>query len=274
MDHIVHAVAWDGQVRVFAAQTTHTVAHIRKLHAMTPTVAVAVGKTLSAAAMIGTMQKGDGTATIRVCGDGPIGTITAVADAQGYVRAYADNAHVDATDIARAVGSGSLTITKTAPQRAPYQGTIALVRGNICEDIAAYFATSEQTPTAVGLDVHADHNQSFAGGWMIQCLPGARIDLTNDIGRAVQTLAQSEWTPTQCVHTIDPYARIVARYPITFRCVCDEQTIARTMIALGRDVLYDVMEDERIELVCHECHTKHTLTRELLKMWLDQTDRT
>ncbi len=273
MDHIVHAVARDGQVRVFAAQTTETVACVRKLHAMNPPVAVAVGRTLSAAVMIGAMQKRDGTVTIRVCGDGPIGTITAVADALGNVRAYADRAHVDASlaeDIARAVGNGSLTITKNAPHCTPYQGVIALVRGNISDDIATYFAASEQTPTAVGLDVYVDHDRTIAGGWMIQCLPGAHTDLIDDMSRAVHAIAPSQWLPEKFIRTIDPHARIVGRTPVAFRCVCDERTIARAMCSLGRDVLQDLMQEDVIELVCHECNTTHFLTREQRTLLLQQ----
>lgn len=267
MDHIVHALAFGGHVRVIATQTTQTVAHVRKLHNMTAVAATAVGKTLSAAVMIGAMQKGDGTVTIRVCGDGPIGSITATADAQGHVRAYADHAHVDAPDIACAIGNGSLTITNTAPNRTPYQGAIALVHGTITDDIATYFATSEQTPTAVGLDVCLDDDSTSAGGWIIQYLPGAPGDL--DISLVAQAITSADRTPTEIVYAIDPHARIVGQTPVAFRCVCDPHTIARSMRALGHDVLNELMQEDVIALVCHECNTTHSLTRELRASWLE-----
>ena len=184
MDYIVRMIAKDAPIKAMAIQGREMVQRAREIHHTSPVATAALGRTLMAASMMGDMLKEkDGSVTIRINGGGPLGSILAVSDSDGKVRGYVQNGQIDVPlkgpaklDVGWAVGTaGSLTVIKDLRMKEPYVGTIPLVSGEIAEDITAYFAESEQIPTAcaLGVLVEKDLSVAAAGGYLIQLLPGA-----------------------------------------------------------------------------------------------------
>ena len=275
-DEWISATAYDGAVRVLAARTTQTVETMRQKHAMYPTATAAVGRTMTAAVLMGAMLKNDETVTIQIKGDGPLGQIVVVADASGNVRGYADEpqTHLPLNtrgklDVAGAVGKGDLYITKDLRLREPYRGAVPLVSGEIAEDFTAYFALSEQTPSAVALGVLVDPALSVqqAGGLIVQCMPGVEAPWLDTIEQhlatlpALTTLLQQGITLEQLIAMVVPQPRYLQRHPVQFLCKCSEERIHRTLIALGSTELADmVAENTDTHVVCHFCNTTYTVT--------------
>ena len=182
-DYIVRATAGDGSIRAFAATTRGLVQKAREIHHTSPVASAALGRLLTAAAMMGSMLKGDkDLVTLQIRGDGPLQGIVVSGDCCGRVKGYVFNPNVELPDkypgkldVGGAIGAGYLDVIKDIGMREPYAGRIELVTGEIAEDLTYYFAQSEQTPSAVGLGVLVETDTSVrrAGGFMIQLLPGA-----------------------------------------------------------------------------------------------------
>ena len=192
MDYVARAITMDGFVRIYAANTTELVAEAAKIHGCSATAAAALGRTLTATAMIGAMIKDEETSvTVQIDGGGSIGKICAVTDGSAFVRGYCTNPLADLPakanghlDVGGIVGTdGHLGIIKDYGMKEPYVGHINLVSGEIAEDFTKYFAESEQTPSAVGLGVLVDTDLSVksAGGYIIQLLPGVTEEHIEDI---------------------------------------------------------------------------------------------
>jgi len=197
MDEIVRAVAGDGFIKIAAIKNTSMVERARQIHHSTPVITAALGRTMAATSIIGNTLKGqEESVTVRINGSGPAGSIIAVSDAGGNVRAYAQNAAVvlplkenGKLDVGRAVGAdGTLTVIKDLNMKEPYVGSTELVSGEIAEDFTSYFAVSEQTPAAVALGVLVDRDQSVitAGGYIIQLLPGAPDSLIDGLEQNIR----------------------------------------------------------------------------------------
>ena len=183
-DHIVRAITKDGFLKATAICSTAIAERARQIHHTTPTATAALGRVLTAASMMGNMQKVEnGTLTLQIKGGGPLGTLLAVSDAEGNVRGYVQNPgitllekYAGKLDVGAAVGTdGMLTVIRDLQMKEPYVGSVALVSGEIGDDVTAYFAQSEQTPTAcaLGVLVGRDQTVSVAGGYLIQLLPDA-----------------------------------------------------------------------------------------------------
>ena len=187
MDKLVRAISSDGMVQAVAVSTREMTERARNIHTTLPVATAALGRTLAAASMMGNALKGKGASlTLQIKGGGPLGTVLAVSDAEGNVRGYVQEPHVDIPlrpdgklDVGSAVGfDGNLTVIKDLGMKEPYVGSVQLLGGEIAEDLAAYFVESEQIPTACALGVLVDRDQSVkvAGGYIIQLLPGATED--------------------------------------------------------------------------------------------------
>ncbi len=196
-DLITRAMTKDGLVNAVAISSTGIVERARQMHKMLPTATAALGRLLSAASMMGNMQKTeDGSITLQIKGGGPLGTLLAVSDAEGNVRGYVDHPQISLLekyrgklDVGAAVGAdGMLTVIRDLRMKEPYVGSVALVSGEIAEDITQYFVQSEQIPTACALGVLIDTDQSVraAGGYLIQLMPGATDDMIDKIEAGIE----------------------------------------------------------------------------------------
>lgn len=279
-DYMVRAITQDGNVRIYAALTTQTVEQARTIHRMNPTPSVALGRTLTAAAlMAGTLKDAYSTITIQIKGDGPIGGIVAVTDAYSNVRGYVHHPWFDLPvnergkfDIAGAVGKGYLNVITDLGLKEPYIGRVDLVSGEIAEDITFYYAHSEQTPTVTSLGVLVGREGKIlnAGGLFIQLMPNCDdqtiswlegcIDKMPPITKLLEEDDSLE-SILKNVLTGRELAFLDTR-PVTYRCNCSRERMERNLLAMGLKELKELAaEQDETELVCHFCETKYHFKR-------------
>ncbi|WP_248929075.1 Hsp33 family molecular chaperone HslO [Paenibacillus hamazuiensis] len=273
-DYLIRATALQGQVRAFAVRSTEVVGELTRRHQMTPTAAAALGRTASAALMMGAMLKGEEKLTVQVKGGGPIGQIVVDANAAGEVRGYADNPQVDLPlnavgklDVAGAVGTdGFLYIVKDLGLKEPYRGSVPIVSGELAEDFTYYFAKSEQTPSVVALGVLVDIDYSIkaSGGFIIQLLPGCTDEQIAEIERqlsqiqSVTSMIDRGDTPEEILRRILPDVQVMDRMDVAFRCKCSRERVEQTLISLGREELESILTDEgQAEVHCHFCNERY-----------------
>ena len=285
---MIRATAANGFIRAFAATTKDIAQTAANAHKTTPVVTAALGRTLTAGAMMGLMMKGDkDIMTIIVKGDGPIGGITVTADSHGNVKGYPENAKVDVPlkrpgklDVGAAVGAGSLTVIKDLGLKEPYTGTVELVNGEIAEDITYYFAASEQVPSAVGLGVLVDTDRSVraSGGFIIQLMPGVPDEVVDKLEKkvneleSVTSMLDSGMTPEDMINSIlagfDP--EILEKDELYFYCNCSKDRMAKALISLGaRELTSLIADNEPIELKCHFCESCYSFEVKELKEMLE-----
>ena len=220
-DYIIRATAADGQIRAFAATTRTLVEYARNAHNTSPVATAALGRLLTAGAMMGSMMKGkDDLLTLRIEGDGPIEGLTVTADSLGRVKGYAFNPSVmlppnaqGKLDVGGALGIGVLNVIKDIGLKEPYVGQTILVSGEIAEDLTYYYATSEQTPSSVALGVlmNKDNTVRRAGGFIIQLLPGASDEIIDGLEKKlaeidpVTTMLDRNMTPEMILEDVDYY---------------------------------------------------------------------
>ncbi|RUS48302.1 Hsp33 family molecular chaperone HslO [Cohnella sp. AR92] len=271
-DELVRGTAWNGTIRVFAARTTALVSELQRRHDTYPTATAALGRTATAAAMMGAMLKGEEKLTVQVKGDGPIGQIVVNATAGGQVRGYVDYPHVHLPsnaqgklDVAGAVGTtGYLNITKDLGLKEPYRGSIPLVSGELAEDFTYYFAASEQTPSAVGLGVLVDTDNSVlhAGGFIVQVMPGIEDDQVARLEQAVGSMPHVTTLLDQGKDAVGILKLLVGddltiheTIEPVFECFCTRDRVERTLISLGQEELQKLIdEDGQAEVKCHFCN--------------------
>lgn len=286
-DRLIRGTAMEGRVRAFAIRTTELVEELRRRHDTFPTATAALGRTVTAAAMMGAMLKGEEKLTVQVKGDGPIGQIVADANAKGEVRGYVNEPHVHLPsnrmgklDVAGAVGTtGFINITKDLGLKEPYRGSIPIVSGELGEDFTYYFAKSEQTPSAVGLGVlvNEDNSVIVAGGFIIQLLPGlddAEITaIENAVGALppVTSLLDEGLELEEMLHRMLPDVQVLDEMDIHFRCQCTRERVEATLISLGQSELEQMIEDdEQVEVVCHFCNEAFQFDKEEMQQLLIQ----
>lgn len=283
-DYIVRAVAADSQIRAFAAVTTETVETARKDHNTSPVATAALGRLLTGGAMMGVMMKGENDIlTLQIKGDGPINGITVTADSKGRVKGYAGNPEVlipanskGKLDVAGAVGNGILNVIKDMGLKEPYSGQVALQTGEIAEDLTYYFAVSEQVPSAVGLGVlmNKDNTVRQAGGFIVQVMPFAEEATIAKLEQNVQKI-QSVTTLLEQGHTPESLLEQVLEgfdieindtIPTEFYCNCDKNRVEKALISIGRKELNElIQEGKEVELNCHFCNTNYVFSVEELK---------
>ncbi|WP_010501480.1 Hsp33 family molecular chaperone HslO [Paenibacillus elgii] len=282
-DYLIRATAYEGKVRAFAVRTTGIVEELRRRHQTTPTATAALGRTATAALMMGIMLKGEEKLTVQVKGGGPIGQIVADSNAHGEVRGYVDNPSVDLPlnqigklDVAGAVGTdGFLYVIKDLGLKEPYRGSIPIVSGELGEDFTYYFAKSEQTPSAVALGVlvDVDYTVKTAGGFIIQLLPGLTDDEISQIEKElsalppITSLLDRGDQLEDILTTLLPGAEVLERRDdIRFQCKCSRERVEQTLISLGRDELQEILEEDgKAEIVCHFCNEAYRFSREDLE---------
>ncbi|AUO06369.1 heat shock protein Hsp33 [Paenibacillus jamilae] len=286
-DRLIRGTAMDGRVRAFAVRTTQLVEELRRRHDTYPTATAALGRTLTAGAIMGSMLKGKERLTIQVKGDGPIGQIVVDANAVGEVRGYVTEPHVHLPsnsmgklDVAGAVGTeGFIHIIKDLGLKEPYRGSIPIISGELGEDFTYYFAKSEQTPSAVGLGVLVDTDNSVivAGGFIIQLLPGLNDDeitaIENAVGSIppVTALLDQGLELDEMLRWMLPDVRVLDEMDIHFQCECSRERVEKTLISLGESELKQLIEEEgQAEVVCHFCNEAYQFNKDELQNLLDQ----
>ena len=283
-DYLVRAIAANGQVRAFAAYTKNTVETARQAHNTSPVVTAGLGRLLTAGAMMGSMMKGDrDVLTIKAEGSGPVGHYLVTADSKGNVKGYAANPNVilpanaaGKLDVGGSLGVGLLTVIKDLGLKEPYTGTCELVSGEIAEDLTYYFASSEQTPSSVGLGVlmTKDNTVNVAGGFIIQLMPDATEETISIVEEKISTIKsvtsmlENGLDPEGIINLIlgglDP--EILDKMPVRFYCNCSKERVSKALIAIGRKEIDNIIEEnEPIEVKCHFCNKAYNFTVDELK---------
>jgi len=272
-DQLIRAISKDGFVKASAVSTRELTERARQIHTLLPVATAALGRTLAAASMMGNALKVEGgSVTVQIKGGGPLGTVLAVSDDQGNVRGYVQDPHVDLPlrpdgklDVGTAVGmDGTITVIKDLRMKDPYVGSVALLGGEIAEDVAQYFVESEQVPTACGLGVLVERDQSVraAGGYLIQLLPGAPEDVIAKVeggilaAGPVTGILDREADPESMLRTVlrGFEIEVLERSPIEYRCYCSRERMEQALISLGADELNALMNDQGgAEMTCQFC---------------------
>ena len=288
-DRIVRAISTDGMVQAAAICSRDLTERARQIHKTLPVATAALGRTLAAASMMGNALKSDGASlTLQFKGGGPLGTVLAVSDNEGNVRGYVTNPHVDIPlrkdgklDVGTAVGhEGTLTVIKDLHMKEPYVGTIDLLGGEIAEDVAAYFVESEQIPTACGLGVLVDRDQSVkaAGGYLIQLLPGATEDTIVKVEGGimaagnVSAILDKDDDPEHMLRQVmsDFDLKILETCPVEYRCYCSRQRVERALISLGKDELRQILDEQgHCSMTCQFCDAVYDFSGDELKALID-----
>lgn len=283
-DKIVRATAANYQVRAFAISSKNLVEDARLAHQTTPVVTAALGRLLSAAAMMGVMMKGEqDLITLQIKSEGPIEGMTVTADAMGRVKGYPNVPIVDLDlnengklDVGTAVGPGVLYVMKDLGLKEPYVGRTNLQTGEIAEDLTYYYAISEQTPSSVGLGVLVDTDQSVrqAGGFIIQLMPDVTDETIEKLEariqnmRSVTTLLEEGISPEGLLEELlgDMDLEIVDTVPTEFFCDCSKEKVAKAIASISKDEIRSIIdENEPIEVKCHFCNGAYEFSIEDLK---------
>ena len=291
-DILLRAIARDAGIQISAAVTTGLVERARQIHNTTPVATAALGRTLTATAIMGRQLKvDDGSVIVQVKGNGPLGAIVCVGDADGYVRGYLQNPSADLPlrpdgklAVGAGVGRGYLMVIKDIGLKDPITGTVALVNGEIAEDLTRYFAESEQIPSAcaLGVLVDTDCTVKCAGGWLVQLMPGVK---DADIDRLEANLAKLEPMTTmldkgmsleEIVQAVlDGFAvDFLQTDEIGYRCACSREKVERALISMGKTELGKMAdEQENSEVTCQFCDKIYTFSREELRELLAHAEK-
>ena len=282
-DYIVRATAANSQIRAFAAVTTDMVETARQNHNTSPVATAALGRLLTAGAMMGSMMKNDtDMLTLQVRGDGPLGGITVTADSKGDVKGYVNHPDVmlppknGKLDVGGAVGIGLLQVIKDMGLKEPYSGQTILVSSEIAEDLTYYFANSEQVPSSVGLGVLMDKDNTVAcaGGFIIQMMPFAedatisQIEENLKLVTSVTELLDKGYTPEQLLEELlgNVGLEITDTMPTRFYCNCSKERVEQAVASVGKKDIQEMINDGKpIEVKCHFCNTAYHYSVEELK---------
>lgn len=291
MDRIVRVTAADAQIRIFTALTLDMVEEARQRHNTSPVCTAALGRMLTAGSMMGAMLKSDADVlTLRINSNGPIEGITVTADSKGYVRGYVGNPNVilpansvGKLDVAGAVGIGFLDVIKDLGLKEPYVGQTVLQTSEIAEDLTYYFASSEQTPTSVGLGVlmNKDNTVRQAGGFIIQLMPFATEEVISKLEEnlskvsSVTKMLDSGMGPEEMLEYLcdglEP--RITDTINVGFRCKCSKERVSKALISVGKTELKRMIDEgESINLHCDFCNTDYPFMVEELKEMYEYAD--
>ena len=283
-DYIVRATAAEGQIRAFAATTKEMAETARKAHDCSPVATAALGRLLTAGAMMGVMMKGDkDVLTLQIKGEGPIGGLTVTADSHGNVKGYAEDPQVmlpanlaGKLDVGGAVGPGILYVIKDLGMKEPYVGQTELQTGEIAEDLTYYFAASEQVPSSVGLGVLMEKKNTVkqAGGFIIQLMPFVEDSVVDRLEKklssvdSVTSYLDRGFTPEQLLEEFlgEFGLEILDKLDTRFHCDCSREKVEKALISVGKKELNDmVQEGKPVEVKCHFCNTPYVFDMEELK---------
>ena len=292
-DYIVRATAGDGQIRAFAATTRNLVEEARSAHNTSPVATAALGRLMTGAVMMGSMMKGDkDILTLQIKGSGPIQGITVTADSHGNVKGYVGNPNVilpanskGKLDVAGAVGPGFLSVIKDMGLKEPYNSQVMLQTSEIAEDLTYYFASSEQVPSAVGLGVLMNHENTVrqAGGFILQLMPFASEEvvaaLEKKVGEvnSVTSMQDQGYTPQKILEDLlgDLGLEITDTMETRFYCNCSKERVAKAVVSIGKKDLQEMIQEGKpIEVNCHFCNKHYHFSVEELKELLKLADTT
>ena len=285
MGEIVRIMTTDGFVMASAITGTDIVARAQEIHHTSPTATAALGRSLLACSMMGNQLKGaDNSLTLQIRGDGPLGGITCVSDFEGNVRGYVSNPAADVPrkqegklDVGGAVGSGSLTVIKDLGLKDPYVGSIALVSGEIAEDVTAYFAESEQIPNACALGVLVRKDSGAvitAGGYLIQLLPGAGEDVIEKVERGIRKVGYVTGRLSEGESALDLVREVLGEFeievletcPVEYRCYCTRDRVVKALVSMGSAEMRSLIDEQgSAELTCQFCDEVYKFGREDLE---------
>ncbi len=281
-DYLVRGMTMDGFVKAVAIRSTQIVQRAVQIHGTTANATAAFGRALTASSMMGNMQKVEnGSMTLQIRGGGPIGTITCVSDPEGNVRGCVTNPNMPLVekypgklDVGATVGTdGTLTVIRDLQMKEPYIGSVPLVSGEIGDDVTAYFAQSEQTPTACALGVLVDVDQSVkvAGGYLLQLLPGAPDDVIDKLEQGIQrsgavtAMLEQGMTPEDILGQVCGDLGIVfmETQEVFYKCYCSRERVTKALISLGKEELTQIAEEgETFPVECQFCDEKYLFTPE------------
>jgi molecular chaperone Hsp33 len=284
-DYALKSYAYNQEVRIYVSKTTHLVEEARSIHQTWPTATAAFGRVLTVSAMMGLMYKEKETLTIRIKGDGPIGSMLVEANAKGEVRGeiqnpnvymkYEDGPKKGKLNVGAAVGHGFLHVTKDLKMKDYFTSSSELQTGEIGDDFTYYFALSEQTLSSVGVGVLVDTDQSVlaSGGYILQLMPDVSektIEKIEDIIAHIPPmtkLIQEGKTPEDILHILaDGTEVILDKHPVSYTCHCSKKRFEKSLSALDDDTLHQLIhEDGQAEIECHFCHKKYLFSKEELE---------
>ena len=287
-DEIVRAITGDGLIQAAAVTGRGIVERARNIHTTTPVATAALGRALMGASLMGDALKAEeGSLTLQIKGGGPIGTVLAVSDNHGNVRGYVTEPHLELMeiepgklDVGKAVGeTGTLTVIKDLNMKEPYVGSIGMFTGEIADDLAMYFVESEQIPTACALGVLVDTDQSVvaAGGYLIQLLPGASLDMIEKIEagvRRVGSVSKALMGGLDAAGLLrevlsDFELEVLDTHPVEYRCYCSRERVERALISMGREEMDNMIREQgQADLTCQFCDNVYHFTKEELETLL------
>ena len=272
-DYMVKATAANGYIRAFAATTRDLVEEAKDDHNTSPVATAALGRMLTAAAMMGSMMKGEkDLLTLKIEGDGSLGGVIATANNHGEVKGYPFNPTVlipanakGKLDVAEAIGVGLMSVIMDTGMKEPYVGQVALLSGEIAEDLTYYYATSEQTPSSVGLGVllNKDNTIKASGGFIIQLMPGCPDEVIDKLEEKINglspvtTMLSEGMSPNDILKHIlgDMELEFTESLDLSFKCNCNKDRIEKALISVGEKELKEMIDDGKpIEVKCHFCN--------------------
>lgn len=287
MDYLIRGIDKEANFRFFGAHTTEMVNTAVKNHETYPVVSAALGRTMTGACMMGGMLKSEkDRVSISIKGDGPLQGIVVEADGQGNVKGFPYVAAVDIPnneqgklDVRTAIGNAVMTVTKDLGLKEPYVGQVAMLSGEIAEDLTFYFATSEQTNSLVilGVLVDVDYSIKQAGGIIIQVLPSCKDEAITALEEKLKgftsltNLMEEGKSIEEVIRELLGEVDIMDRQGVRFQCDCSEERMERGLISIGKKDLEEIIkdEDEEVELVCHFCNKKYNFDKENIQSILE-----
>lgn len=292
MDYILRATAGNGSIRAFVAVTKETVQKAFEIHQTTPVMSAALGRALTASAIMGSMLKSEkDLITISIKGDGPGQGLVVTSDCEARVKGYVFNPNVDIPlkkngklDVQAALGEGSLTIIKDLGLKEPYVGQIPLVSGEIAEDLTYYFAKSEQTPSAVALGVLVDRDYSIkqAGGFIIQMLPDADEEIVDKLENKLAKMTPFTQMLDEGMSAEDILNELLGEFgvnildkiEVSYYCNCSKDRVEKALLSVGKKELAKIIEeDKKATLHCHFCNTDYDFYEDELRQLLEEALR-
>ncbi len=292
-DKLVRGQSIDGAIRVFAAVTTEIAERARSIHQCMPVASAALGRTLTAAAIMGAGLKNEtDSVTLQFSGDGPLGKIVAVTDSGSRVRGYVQNPEIDLPlnkkgkiDVGGGIGRGTMSVVRDLGMKEPYIGQVPIVTGEVAEDITYYYAKSEQTPTAVGLGVLVDTDYSIkaSGGFMVQLMPFATEETAEILEKQVRSLPSVTDMITSGMTAEDILFKVTEGFDMImdnnfvtplYECKCSKERMEKALISIGKAELESIIEEQgEAEICCQFCDRKYTFAKEELEELLEKAKR-
>lgn len=277
-DYALIATAYNNEIRIYVSYTTNLVNEARKIHDTWPTATAAFGRFLTVSAMMGLMYKDEERLSLQIKADGPIGTMLVEANGKGIIKGDILNPHVyirhekeGKLDVGKAVGKGFLSITKDLNMKSMFTSSSELQTGEIAEDFAHYFVISEQTPTAVSLGVLVENDKSVrcSGGFIVQVMPGASDETITKLENTIYKVGPvSRWfdegkSLNELLSALaNNTEKILLEKSLEYKCDCSKDKFAKSLAALDKETMDELIEDNGIEVECHYCKTKYQFSKE------------